>query len=88
MMETNQQVTTIPIDEIEIRTPEIERLLCEENTSFGVEVEAKKENKTEKKAKQVATKKTKKETNPKTMKAIKKKEEAKNNKEKKTKSKK
>jgi hypothetical protein len=83
-----KQVTTIPIDEIKTRTPEIERLLCEENISFGVEAETKKENKKEKKVKQVATKKTKKETKPKTTKATKKKEETKNNKEKKQKAKK
>jgi hypothetical protein len=84
----NQQITTIPIDQIKKRTPAVVRLLCEENISF-VEVETKKENKKEKKVKQVATKKTKKETKPKTTKATKKKEEKKNNKkEKKTKVKK
>jgi hypothetical protein len=84
-----QQVTTIPIDQIKKRTPAVERLFCEENISFGAEVETKKENKKEKKVKQVATKKTKKETKPKTTKATKKKEEKKNNrKEKKPKSKK
>jgi hypothetical protein len=82
------QITTIPIDQIKTRTPAVERLLCEENISFGVEVETKKENTKEKKVKQVATKKTKKETKPKATKATKKKEEAKNNKEKKTNAKK
>jgi hypothetical protein len=77
----HQRVTTIPIDQIETRTPAVDRLLCEENVSF---VETKQENTKEKKAKQVATKKTKKETKPKTAKATKKKEN-KNNKEKKTK---
>ncbi len=81
----NQQVTTIPIDEIEIRTAAVERLLREGNNSF---VESKKENTKEKKVKQVATKKTKKETKPKTTKATKKKEDKKNNKEKKPKAKK
>jgi hypothetical protein len=88
LYDQNQQITTIPIDQFKTRTPEIERLLCEEIFSFGVEVETKNENKKEKKVKQVATKKTKKETKPKTTKATKKKEEKKNNKEKKTKSKK
>jgi hypothetical protein len=84
-----QQVTTIPIDQIKSRTPEIERLFREEHISFGVKVETKKENTKEKKAKHVATKKTKKETIPKTTKATKKKEETKNNnKEKNTKVKK
>ncbi len=82
----NEQVTTIPIDQIQIRTAAVERLFCEENNSF---VETKKENTKEKKVKQVAIKKTKKETKPTTTKATKKKEEKKNNKkEKKTKSKK
>jgi hypothetical protein len=87
LWENNQQITIIPIDQIKIRTPAVERLLCEENISYGVEVETKKENK-EKKVKQVATKKTKKETKPKTTKATKNKEEKKNNKEKKPKAKK
>jgi hypothetical protein len=83
----NQQITTIPLDQIKTRTAAVERLFCEENLSFGVEVATKKENKKEKKVKQVATKKTKKETKPKTTKATKKKEEKKKNKEKKTKAK-
>ena len=56
----------------EIQSPAVERLLCEENFSYGVDVESKKENKKEKKVKQVATKKTKKETKPKTTKPTKK----------------
>jgi hypothetical protein len=88
----NEQVTTIPIDQIEIRTPEIENLIKESRNNReekSSELETKKENKKEKKVKQVATKKTKKETKPKTTKATKKKEENKNNKnEKKTKAKK
>ncbi len=90
LYQQNQQITTIPIDEIKTRTPKIESLLCEGNNSI-VEVETKKENTKEKKFKKVATKKTKKETKPKTTKATKKKEEEKikNNKNvKKTKAKK
>jgi hypothetical protein len=84
-----QQITTITLNQLEIRTSVVERLLCEENSSNCVEAEPKKENKKEKKVKQVASKKTKKETKPKTTKATKKKEEKKsNNKEKKTKAKK
>jgi hypothetical protein len=46
--EKNQQITTIPIDQIKIQTPEIKRLLFEESNSFvQVEVEAKKANKKE-----------------------------------------
>jgi hypothetical protein len=119
LCERNQQVTTIPIDQIKTRTPEIENLIKEYqqqrknhisieevkqarhgllkqneqmmsdffkqfeqqvNASDVVEVATKKENKKEKKVKQVATKKTKKEPKPKTTKATKKKEETKNNK--------
>ncbi len=84
LRDKNQQITTIPLEQIEVRTPEIERLLHEENNSL-VQVETKKENTKEKKVKQVATKKTKKETKPKTTKATKKRED---NKNKKTKAKK
>jgi hypothetical protein len=92
----HQQVTTIPIEQITIRTPEINKLIKEyqqqqnkQANASDVEVETKKENKKEKQKKKVATKKTKKETKPKTTKATKKKEEKKNNKnEKKTKAKK
>jgi hypothetical protein len=87
LSDKNQQVTTIPIDQIKTRTPAVERLLCGGNSSL-VEVETKKVHKKEKKTKQAATKKTKKETKPKTTKATKKKEVKKNNKEKKTKAKK
>ena len=47
LLEKNQQITTIPIEQIEIRTPEIERLLCEENISV-VEVLTKKKTKYDK----------------------------------------
>jgi hypothetical protein len=93
LYDKNQQVTTIPIEEIKTRTPEIENLIKEyqqqqnkQTNASDFEVETKKENEKEKKVKQVATKKTKKETKPKTTKATKKKEETK--KEKKTKAKK
>jgi hypothetical protein len=89
LWEKNQQVTAIPIDQIENKTPAVERLIFEGNNNSVVEVETKKENTKEKTAKQVATKKTKKETKPKTTKATKKKTEKNNNiKEKKTKAKK
>jgi hypothetical protein len=84
--EKNQQVTTIALDQIKTRTPAVERLLFEGNNNSVVE--SQKENKKEKKVKQVATKKTKKETKAKTTKATKKKEETKNKKEKKPKAKK
>ncbi len=73
-LKSKLKVTAVPINKIRIRAPAVERLFCEENISYGVEVETKKENKKEKKVKQVSKKKTKKETKPKTIKATKKKE--------------
>jgi hypothetical protein len=82
----NQQVTTIPIQEITKRTPAVEVLLRE---AALVHVERAKRGTKEKKVKQAAMKKTKKETKQKTTKATKKKEEMKNiKKEKKTEAKK
>ncbi len=78
----SQQVTAIPIGQIEIRTPAVENLIKEFQSQENVEI--KKENEKEKKAQQVATKKSKKESENTTV-ATKKKDETKNGKEKKTK---
>jgi hypothetical protein len=86
LRDENEQVTTISIDRIKKRTPAVEKLIREGNSSgdvVGVEVASKT---AKSKAKQVAKKKTKKETKPKMTKATKKTE--KNKTEKKPKAKK
>ncbi len=86
LRDDGEQVTTISIDQIKKRTPAVEKLIRQGNSSgdnVAVEVGTKQ---AKSKVKQVAKKKTKKETKPKMTKATKKTE--KNKTEKKTKAKK